>query len=231
LPFRNQTVATTSWTVEFETSEGRLLSSLAGIRADLDFTIEACKRIESFGAHLLEDVLVYEALSLAALIRYARCFATGRRRKFQKDLIARLPDDLQQRHERFMTVRNKHVAHPTELFEKNLVVVHVSDDPQETEVQSVSAQHARVLGLDRGDAIALGKLAEALRAELLQIERGEAARLLELARSKPYDTFRGRGMPTTLQALVENVTRIEAAASTSASSGGLRTQRGPAPVA
>lgn len=199
---------TTSWSVEFKEPEGRLLASLAGIKADLDFTIEACRRIESFGPNPLEDVLVYEALSLAALIRYARCFTKGRRKSIPRDLLAQLPGDLQQHHERFMTVRNEHVAHATEFREKNIVVVHVSNDPQEAKVQSVSAQHGRVLGLNPEEAIDLRKLTEALRAEVLQMESSETARLLNLARAEPYDTFRGRPMPTTLQALFEDVSRV-----------------------
>lgn len=184
----------TTWPVEFRTPESARLADLKGIDFDLEFTIRACQKLEELEFKGPDDLLNGEALSTAALVRYGRCFAKGVRWRIPREIVAGLPEHLQEYHELFIEFRDKHVAHSVNPFEHNQVVVWVSDHPGEKEVQSISVRHSRVSVLGAENARQLRELAQVLREELQLIAEAEQSRLLELVRSLPYSDFRSRDM-------------------------------------
>lgn len=187
----------TTWNVPIDLPEAALLADLTGIEQDLELVVEFCRRLEAMPLERY-DGLLGEALTIAAVIRYGRCFGTGVRtlgsRKLE-EVLAGLATELQRRHERFLELRNKHVAHSVNAFEENHLVAWISDRPEETEIQSVSVSHGRLASIGAGDAAQLRELAETLRAALRPIEKAENVKVLIAARALPYDNLRKLDLP------------------------------------
>ena len=74
------------------------------------------------------DPVIWEALSAAAVVRYARCFNSGKRDRLKHDLFNAAPQHVKEAHEYFIAVRSKHVAHSVNVFEENDVTVTVNAD-------------------------------------------------------------------------------------------------------
>ncbi len=187
----------TTWNVPLELPEAARLADLTGIQADLEFVVEICRRLEGIPLERYDSLLA-EALTTAAVIRYGRCLATGVRnqgREKLEEVVASLSSELQERHERFLALRNRHVAHSVNAFEDNQPVAWVSDRPEETEVQSVSVTHGRLAAIGAGTAAELRELAEVLLAALKPIEKAENAKVLAAARALPYEELRKLGLP------------------------------------
>lgn len=190
----------TIWNVPLgptELPEAALLADLTGIEQDLAFVAEICRRLEAMPLEKFDGSLA-EALTTAAVIRYGRCFGTGVRTQGSRKLeevVAGLPVELQERHERFLALRNRHLAHSVNAFEENQPVAWLSDRPEETEIHGVSVMHGRLGSIGAGDAAQLRELAEALRAALDPIEKAENAKALAAARALPYEDLRKRDLP------------------------------------
>jgi hypothetical protein len=59
-----------------------------------------------------DDMIVPQALVIAAVIQYCRCFTTGIRQRLDIDSLTTASSDEVTLHHRIQEVRNKHVAHP-----------------------------------------------------------------------------------------------------------------------
>ena len=62
----------------FNIPDARLLASLHSIRHDIEGTVEYCSRLQAMDTEAYDPV-IWEALSAAAVVRYARCFNSGKR--------------------------------------------------------------------------------------------------------------------------------------------------------
>jgi hypothetical protein len=82
----------------------------------------------------LDDLTVAEALSIAAVIRYCRCFTTGIRQKLDIENLTALSADEIAIHYRIRDVRNWHVAHPINLQEVHALHLIVNDDANASEL-------------------------------------------------------------------------------------------------
>ena len=74
------------------------------------------------------DLTVAEALSIAAVMRYCRCFTTGIRQPLAIESLTTASTDEVAIHERIQAVRNWHVAHPINLQEVHALHLIVNDD-------------------------------------------------------------------------------------------------------
>ncbi|CAD5374042.1 hypothetical protein RA210_U480005 [Rubrivivax sp. A210] len=175
----------------FNIPEARLLASLHSIRHDLNGTLEYCRRLE-----IMEfDVVLWEALSAAAVVRYARCFSSGSRDQLSHKLLDSAPPTLREAHEYFIAVRSKHVAHSVNDFEENDVTVTLREDGDDLSIQGIGAHHGTVMGLDFAAPKLLSEVAVWVQKHVEQEIRREEQRLLPIALQYGAAKIRSFGHP------------------------------------
>lgn len=158
------------------------LADLEGVWNDLfsarDFSVR-------LGAAFLVspyDYTLLDALSTAALTRYARSFTTGVRERLKVHVEDALNVDEKEMHERFMAIRNKHVAHPVNLFETHAINVgFCEEDPPNARATVVSTGTRTSIGLTLGEAMAIKALCETWPAYVRVLMKKEEERLLTYA--------------------------------------------------
>jgi hypothetical protein len=99
----------------------------------------------------------------AAVVRYARCFTTGRRFKLDESWVS---SELLVSHRYHWSLRNKHIAHPVNDYEQSFVTVHVIEPPSTPLVQNVGMGNARVGGFMPETADELIRLCDSLLCQL-----------------------------------------------------------------
>ena len=112
----------------FDTVEAEELARIGGIRHDLNRVLEYCSVLEALSPapitmEPLQPLLVWETVSTACVITYARCFASGFRRPLEHTLLDTAPEHLRNAHTYFFEIRNKHVAHSVNSSEDNAVML------------------------------------------------------------------------------------------------------------
>jgi hypothetical protein len=121
------------------------------------------------------DATVLKALWSAALVAYARCFATGKRFGLSNEDVRSLPleGEVFEFHEWLMNMRNKHVAHSVNPFEivKVGAVLSAPQQPQR-QVEGIATLSMQYMLPDEIGVQQLGGLAAALANVVAQ--RGQA---------------------------------------------------------
>lgn len=146
------------------------LGELYGLEQDLETVKEYCERLKrGFSDLASADLTVLQALSEAAIIRYARCFIDGQRVKLDPNSLGL---EARKDHDWFWNLRRKHIAHSVNEFEKWSVIVHVVEPPDPPLVQHISMGSTRVEGLSLDLAENLQFLCDAFLTDLRpEIER------------------------------------------------------------
>lgn len=111
----------------FRVPEAARLASLAGIENDLCGVQEYCNLLLTKKEEKPFPSTEWEAISSAAVVRYARCFSSGVRQRLSRSLFDDAEPNFAEGHNFFIEMRNKHVAHSVNEFEENDVLVQVSD--------------------------------------------------------------------------------------------------------
>jgi hypothetical protein len=184
----------------FRDPEALRLASLGGIEQDLQGVIDYCRimteRLNSSNFSYIEN----EAISSAAIIRYARCFVTGKRDRLRSELLSAAEPSMQALHKRIMAMRDRHVAHSVNPFEENAVTVEISVHfTSSEEIRSVHTAHWRIGGLSLSEPEDLRELAEWVLAKVREEKASEQARLLPLVQRRPlaelkkHELFAGKG--------------------------------------
>ena len=138
-------------------------ADLVSIAADLDRVNTYCERLFNLvGAHG-DDSLLVDALYVAALIRYRRCFTTGKRSSLDEAAVADLPG-ASATHRYYLDLASKLAAHSVNPFERTGagVMLGQTADGQHI-VVGVGHLSAKLIAPDRDGASTLGKLARAFR--------------------------------------------------------------------
>jgi hypothetical protein len=106
---------------ELKSNLAKELADRAAIFQDLTFCVACCDRaIESLGADT-KDLVLIRALWTAALVAYARCFASGVRFGLSPDLFDHFAGDPHAAHEYYLDLRNKHIAHSVNAYEQIVI--------------------------------------------------------------------------------------------------------------
>ena len=127
------------------------------------------------------DPVLWEAVSSAVVVRYARCFSSGARDQLSHKLMHSAPDTLREAHEYFIAVRSKHVAHSVNDFEENDVTVTLREDGDDISIQGFGAHHGRVMGLDFAAPERLSEVAAWVLKHVNQEIKKEEQKLLPIA--------------------------------------------------
>jgi hypothetical protein len=197
----------TYWNVPLNLEIAKRYADLGGAAYDIETTIEICRRAEEYAAPDHYDGLLAEALTIAAVVRYARCFASGVRLRIPEDIVAQLSPEQQKRHARIIELRNKHITHSVNPFEENTVVASVSDRPEQHEITGVSVQSARVTSIGRDGFAALRELAETALAHLQILIEAERAKVFQAAKQLDFEELRSRDLPEAFAPSVDEVSR------------------------
>lgn len=181
---------------ELKSEKAKNLADHAAILQDLKFCIACCDRTIELLRAKSDDLVLIRALWTAALVSYARCFASGVRYGLTPSIFDHFEGEPQAAHEYYIQLRNKHIAHSVNPFEQIVVgAVLSAPDAPERSVEGI----ATLLGVNISDsaesvvqlrtlAAAVGRHVNALRAEL-QTE------VLEESKAVPIDDLYKRVKP------------------------------------
>jgi hypothetical protein len=152
------------------------LADFFAVQHDLEATLSYVARVkEEWSDPRTADWGLVNAISDAAVVRYARCFAQGCRSRLGE---ADVPPDLIETHRWALNLRNRHIAHahPVNDFEQGSVQVQVVEAPAPRQVHGVSMGIFHAAGLapvqaDELVALCTGVLAQLRpRIEQLRVE-------------------------------------------------------------
>ncbi len=170
----------------FVAPEVRRLASLEGAEIDMCAVVDVCIRLEALSDISKSDVVLWEALSSAVVVRYGRCFNKGVRVSLPHNVILAASTEMETTHAFVSFLRDKHVAHSVNPFEENDVAVQIGDHfVSSMEITSVTTAHGRVLGLSFDMPTQLKELAEWWLAWIRTEKEVERNRLLAYVKTIP----------------------------------------------
>lgn len=102
------------------------LADLAGIEHDLDVAASAARVVDIRRGSPSTD-MVRRACIDSALMRYRRCFATGRRSRLTDDDVQAFSDDEKKLHDLVLYLANKSIAHSVDSSDNNLPYISVQE--------------------------------------------------------------------------------------------------------
>jgi hypothetical protein len=199
-----------SWIIEgrydFSIAEAQWLSDLAGIESDLDAVIRLCKTFSTCTDRLVrnpnedplgwfEDLQMVGDLAFAAVVRFGRTLTSGVRDGLPTEWINSLPDELNQAHKYFKTLRDKYIAHSVNCLEDNQVFVMLT--PQFSKDQtpsSITVDRGRLIALSIKDVTLLSQLATELKALVEAEIKIESERVLAIAKKMPVEQIKSRSI-------------------------------------
>jgi hypothetical protein len=170
---------------EIDMPEAERLCDLTGIKQDLERAIEFAHALQK---HYYEPS-ISDAFNVATLIRYCRPFAQGVRVKLTEDEVKSiLSKEELASHEKFLALRNKHIAHSVSSYESHQFVVRYSEENVCTEgVTSVGVNSTRVILIALHDILILIELARSLIQHVVRQIRQEEQQLLLIVRRIPVN--------------------------------------------
>jgi hypothetical protein len=174
--------------VELNIPEARLLADLSSQANDLQTTADMCDlALAEFSKGSLVVGLL-EALTIAAVVRYSRCFAKGVRAKIPSSVLEGLPVNQNTDHDFFVALRNKYIAHSVNEFEETKIVAYlVPEERGPRGVASIGVQHDRLASLGAKDFTRLKALSLELHCRVSIIIHKEERKVLGAAGKLPAD--------------------------------------------
>lgn len=105
------------------------LADLAGVEHDLEVAANASRVVYTRRGSPSTD-MVRRACIDTALMRYRRCFATGRRSRLTDDDVQAFSEDERKLHDLVLFLANKSIAHSVDGSENNLPYIFVQEDEE-----------------------------------------------------------------------------------------------------
>ena len=145
------------WTPPVETP----IAAIHGWVDDISSAHELARRLVQEAERESADLLVVDALSAAAVVRYCRCFSSGIRQRLRIDELPSASAADIAFHERIRRVRDRHVAHPVNQQEVHALYLMVDESPGATTAAlGISSQASSLFALDSHEAQELVALCE-----------------------------------------------------------------------
>jgi hypothetical protein len=175
---------------ELRTAQAERLGDLTLIVLDLRSTIDMCRRLVDELEEEDQDALLIEALWTASLVKYSRCFATGRRLGLDETIFDQFEGDPIGTHRYFIDMRNKDVAHAVNPFEEVRVgVVLSAEGPQTAKVEGVGVLARKLISAEVDMVRNLMTLASTLHKKVAELGKQEQDDLLKWAQGRPVSEF------------------------------------------
>ena len=173
---------------DVEFPEAKRLADLASILRDLQATVETCKRVVALLESEEKDAILLEGLWSAALVRYVRCFAFGKRYGLTEEMFEGLQGDPIGTHRWYKNMRDKHVAHSVNPYEQVRVGVVLSpEESKERKILGVSTLAGSYICPDKKGVEQLGMLANVLIKKVGELGKECENSVLETAKTLPID--------------------------------------------
>jgi hypothetical protein len=142
-------------------------AALNGVQNDLGTARDLAKVIES--GRLLKRRMArnrawwsLESVNTAALIRYGRCFDTGRSgHAIPTAVMQKLPGELPRWHDRFTFLRDKHIAHAIGIAESCTITINATDREGEIHIDDLSCFAVSFASISPEEAAQLVALCDA----------------------------------------------------------------------
>ena len=180
--------------VDYE--EAKKLADLGAIVQDLRFTMETCSRLNKLLKEKSQDSLLIESMWTAALIRYARCFASGKRFGLSESIFDGLMGEPHKVHKMYIDLRDKHIAHSVNPFEQMEVGLVLSpQSSHERKIIGVATMSMRHICSDVEGVHQLGLLSKVLLEKVIQIAKEYEKKTLEKGESIPLEALYKRARP------------------------------------
>ena len=183
--------------VEFQHPEARRLADLVGVSHDLMLVGEYCQQYYAHDRFAsTEEMIICRSLFIAATVGYCRTLGSSVRSGVTQEQILQLPQQLQETHQYFKSLRDKYVAHSVNAFEENHVKVWlVPPEAGSPAIASIGHCHNELATPSMETMIVLEDLAQNV-LKLVKAEmETEQARLYKLAASLPLEYFLGAPEP------------------------------------
>lgn len=182
--------------VEFE--EAKAAADLMSIFQDLGFTINALDRLSKLVSSDDEDPVLARSFWTAALVAYARCFATGKRFGLSRALFGDIEGGAEA-HQLYIELRNKHVAHSVNPFEQVVAGLILSPpESSDRRVEGILGLSQSLLHLDLEGIRNLRRLALIALKYVEKLGRDYQEMALEIAKTMPLDDLYDRASPRTV---------------------------------
>jgi hypothetical protein len=183
--------------IEFRLEEAQILADYTGIAFDLLTAREFATTILEENRKPMPNYSLSDPFMVATIIRYARAFAGGVRLKLY-DAVSILTDQQRSKHDHFIHVRDKYIAHSVNAFEESEPVARYwVETVQEEGVTSIECNHRRIVGLSEQDLMDIIDLASTWLTYVQQKQNEEKARLLPIVRKIPLEClFQSAPRPT-----------------------------------
>jgi hypothetical protein len=175
---------------ELNTDDAALLGDLGLVVQDLRSVKELCRRLAGELDREPKDAVQIEALWTAALVKYVRCFSSGKRFGVKQDIFSGLDGDPIGAHKYFKNLRDKHVAHSVNPFERVRVGVLLSAPSVQPQiVEGVAVLSRSLISTSREGAETLWRLATAAEMRIADQAKELQGRIVEWAKQQPIEDF------------------------------------------
>lgn len=172
--------------VDYE--EAKVLADLGATVQDLGFTMKTCSRLKKLLEEKSQDSLLIESMWTTALIRYTRCFASGKRFGLSESIFDGLKGEPHKVHKMYIDLRNKHIAHSVNPFEQMEVGLILSpQNTSEKKIIGVATMSMRHISPDMEGVHQLGLLAKVLLEKVCELAKQCEKEILEKGKSIPID--------------------------------------------
>lgn len=180
--------------VDYE--EAKKLADLGAIVQDLGFTMKTCSQLKKLLKEKSQDSLLIESMWIAALTRYARCFASGKRFGLSASIFDGLKGEPHKVHKMYIDLRNKHIAHSVNPFEQMEVGLILSpQNSHERKIIGVATIAMRHISPAVEGVHQLGLLAKVLLEKVCEIAKQYEKKTLAKGSSIPIDDLYNRARP------------------------------------
>lgn len=180
----------------FPIPEANQLASLTGIEQDISGVISYCDFLQGNSKIANFNHTIWVAVSVAAVVRYARCFSSGVRDSLPHDFVDS-SEELRQDHKYFIDLRSKHFAHSVNPFEENEVTIQIGDHfTSSQEITAIHSFNKHVVGLALTEPALLKRLAEAVLKKVKEIIKQEKMRLLSRVKEHNLEELKSYGIPS-----------------------------------
>lgn len=167
------------------------LGDLSLVLLDLRSVIELCRRLgsELDKPETDRDNVTIEALWTAALVKYVRCFTSGKRGELDATVFEGV-DGALDTHQYFKNMRDKHVAHSVNPFEGVGVRILLSGELEECVAEGIAVLQHRLVCTDREGVRTLERLACLAQRNVRDRCHALKDDLFACAKGQPPGTFR-----------------------------------------
>ena len=175
---------------ELTSTKAAGLGDLSLTLLDLRSVIELCRRLDAELAkpESDHDNLLVEAMWTAALVKYIRCFTSGKRTELDSSVFDGM-DGAHDTHQYFKNMRDKHVAHSVNPFEGVGVRVLLRGEPGQSVAEGIAVFQHRLVCTDRKGVRTLERLASTAQRDVRLRCKSMRDELISWAKAQPPGTF------------------------------------------